>query len=556
VLTGHRSLALLVLVGAVALGGCSSSSPTKPGLPHTLVLTAPPTLSPGPVERMVAAMPIEQQIGQLLLPQVYGSSATSVTPAQAAANRALLGVDTPAQAVARYHLAGVTLLERNTTDPQFGSLPTGNAEDPKQLRGLTDGLTAAAKAGGDNLPLVIALDQEGGTVIRLRSPATEMPAEMAVGATGNPDLARQAGAATAAELRAVGVTVDLAPVADLASLPTNTVIGTRSFGADPATDGKFVAAEVAGLQSGGVAATLKHFPGHGGTDVDSHQSLPTLPQTATQLGANDLVPFRAGIAAGTRLVMAGHLRVPAYDPDLPSSLSPRLINGLLRHQLGFTGVVITDGMGMGAIRDRFDAGEAAIRAVLAGDDLISLSANTAQAYTALLAAVRSGRLPAQTVRDAAVRVITLRRSLATSPVGLDQIGSDAHRGVADRIAAASITRLTCSQPLLPHTVRVVASSSADQLALSNALADRGVAVGSGPLVTLADSTDLSLAREPAAATVGIGKPYVLADSTAPIRLAAYSDVPASIDAIADVLTGRTVGPGHLPVPVSGTTSCG
>ncbi len=280
----------------------------------------------------VAAMSLEQQVGQLLLPQVYGSSATDVTPAQARANTALLGVATPAEAIRRYSLGGVTLLEQNTTDPVFADLPTGNADNPKQLRGLTDGLTAAARAGGDDLPLVIAIDQEGGVVDRLRAPATEMPAEMAVGATGDPENARAAAAVTAAELRAVGVTVDLAPVADLASLPTNTVIGTRSYGADPASVGRYVTAAVAGLQGGGsqgggVAATLKHFPGHGGTDVDSHLRLPTLPQTRAQLDAADLVPFRAGISGGVDLVMTGNLLVPAIDGSSPASLSKPLITG-------------------------------------------------------------------------------------------------------------------------------------------------------------------------------------------------------------------------------------
>lgn len=378
---------------------------------------------------------------------------------------------------------------------------------------------------------------------------------MAVGATGDPNHARQLGSATGTELRAVGVTVDLAPVADLASLPSNQVIGTRAFGSDPHTVGRFAAGEVAGLQSTGVAATLKHFPGHGGTDVDSHQSLPTLPQSAAQLDANDLAPFRAGIAAGARIVMTGHLRVPAYDADLPASLSPRLVNGLLRQKLGFGGVVITDGMGMGAIRDRFDAGEAAIRAVLAGDDLISLSANTAQAYAALRDAVRSGRMPDSVVQAAATRVVQLRMSLPAAPGSVEQVGSAGHRATAARIAGASITPVGCSAKQLPPSVRVVGSSSSVQQELSAALAARGISVGSGPLVTVVDSEDSALAGQPAAATIAVGKPYVLADSTAPIRLAAYSDVPASIEAVADVLTGSAPASGHLPVPVSGARGC-
>ncbi|MDQ1648746.1 MAG: beta-N-acetylhexosaminidase, partial [Frankiaceae bacterium] len=404
---GRRIGRTLAGLGCAALAACSGGATTPAGpTPLTTPKTTATGTPNGPAAR-VAAMSLEQQIGQLLLPQVYGSSATDVTPAQARANQALLGVATPAEAIRRYSLAGVTLLGQNTTDPVFADLPTGNAENPKQLRALTDGLTTAARAGGDDLPLVIAIDQEGGVVDRLHAPATEMPAAMAVGATGAPDNARAAAAVTAAELCAVGVTVDLAPVADLASLPTNTVIGTRSYGADPASVGRYVTAAVAGLQGsgsqgsgsqgGGVAATLKHFPGHGGTDVDSHLRLPTLPQSRAQLDAADLVPFRAGIDGGVDLVMTGNLRVPAIDGSSPASLSRPLITDVLRRQLGFDGVVITDALSMGAIRQDYSPGEAAVRAVDAGADLLSISANTAEARSALLDAVGSGRLSRRTV---------------------------------------------------------------------------------------------------------------------------------------------------------------
>ncbi len=493
-------------------------------------------------------MPLETRIGQLLMPQVYGSSATSVTAAQAAANRALLGVETPAEAVRRYHLGGVTLVERNTVDPVFGQLPTGNALDPKQLRGLTSGLTGAARASGDDLPLLIGLDQEGGSVIRLRAPATEMPSEMAIGATGDPSLARQAGEVTASELRAVGVTVALAPVADLASLPTNTVIGTRAFGSDPATVGGYVRESVAGLQSGGVAATVKHFPGHGGTDVDSHLELPTLPQDRSQLEARDLVPFRAGIDGGADLVMIGNLRVPAVDPDVPASLSRPLVTDLLRRQLGFGGVVMTDSFTMGAIRKNYSAGDAAVRAIDAGVDLLSMSANTSEAYAALVAAARSGRLPEQTVTDAATRVVRLRLRLAQAASGpdpgLDVVGSTEHRAVASRIAAASITPLGCAATTPRPPLQVVGP---DADALSGALQARGVSVGGGSTVRTVGSQGAGTAGD--AAVVGTGTPYAVAASDAPIRLLAYGDVPASIDALADVLAGRAQPSGRAPVPL-------
>lgn len=500
-------------------------------------------------------MPLEARIGQLLMPQVYGSSATSVTPAQAEANRALLGVDTPAEAVRRFRLGGVTLVERNTVDPVYGQLPTGNALDPKQLRGLTTGLTSAARSVGDELPLLIGLDQEGGSVIRLRAPATELPSQMAIGATGDPSLARQAGEVTASELRAVGVTVALAPVADLASLPTNTVIGTRAYGSDPSTVGGYVREAVGGLQSGGVAATLKHFPGHGGTDVDSHVTLPTLPQDRAQLEAQDLAPFRAGIDGGADVVMIGNLRVPAVDPSAPASLSRPLVSGLLRRQLGFQGVVMTDSFSMGAIRKNYSAGEAAVRAVDAGVDLLSMSANTAEAFDALLAAVPDGRLTEQIVTDAAVRVVRLRLGLAEATSGaapgLDEVGSGEHRAVASRIAAASVTSLGCGPTAIGGPVRVV-GAGAD--ALSTALAERGVSSGPGSQVTVIGSTRGG-AGSATTAVVGTGTPYAVATASASIRLLAYGDVPASIDALADVLAGRAPAPGRSPVPLQAASSC-
>lgn len=503
-------------------------------------------------------MTLAEQVGSLLLPQVYGSSATSVTPSQAAANEALLGVSTPAEAVARWHLAGFTLVEENSVDPEFGALPTGNLEDPVQLSAFTSGLQSAARSAGAPGPLLIATDQEGGTVERLTTGATWMPAEQAFGAADDPTLVRSAGSVTGAELAATGVNVALAPVADVTARPGNTVIGTRSFGSNSFAVSRLVSAEVSGLQSAGIAATAKHFPGHGNTDVDSHEALPVLTQSAAALATVDLPPFRAAIDAGVDLIMVGHLSVPALDPTYPASLSRAIVTGLLRDKLGYRGVVVTDALGMGAIRDRYGAGQSAVLAVAAGDDLLGMPANTIEAAEAITAAVNSGRLPRATIVAAATRVTRLRLALAAAahPTSLTTVGSAAHLSTAAAAATRSITDLgpSCA-PLHLNALTLTGTDPAAIDRLASALAARGVRVGSGPLVNVILGEDYSAAATPAAVTVSAGTPYPLADSPAAVRLAAYGDDPAAMNALADVLTGRTIAHGVLPVPVAGVENC-
>jgi beta-N-acetylhexosaminidase len=501
-------------------------------------------------------MTLPELVGSVLLPHVYGSSATEVTPAQAAANRALLGVDTPAQAVARWHLAGFTLVEQNTLDPDFGWLPTGNVETPAQLAGFTSGLQAAAHESGAPAPLLIATDQEGGTVERLTDGATWMPAEQAFGAAANPTLTRTAGATVGAELSATGVNVALAPVADVTARPGNTVIATRSFGANPSTVSTLVAAEVTGLQSAGIAATVKHFPGHGNSDVDSHQALPVLTQSAASLAAVDLPPFEAAIRDGVDVVMVGHLLVQAVDANYPASLSHAVVTGLLRDKLHYQGVIVTDALGMGALRDRYGVGQVAVLALAAGDDLLGMPANTVAAASAITSAVQTGQLPVSVLRAAATRVMRLRLALAKAwPAPLSDVGSAAHQAVAAQAAADAVTDLglQCTPPHLTSAT-LVGTDSVGISRLAAALIARGVRVGSGPVVNVVGN-DPAAAAAASAVTVATATPYALSSSSSPVRLAAYGDDPVAIGAVADVLSGRTAPEGTLPVPVSGASTC-
>ena len=301
-------------------------------------------------------------------------------------------------------LAGVTL---------FGL----NVGSPAQLAGLTQTLRAAGlEAAGRQaagLP-VIAIDEEGGDVTRIaHHGGSPYPGNAALGAIDDVSLTEAVYAALGADLAALGITLDLAPAVDVNSAADNPVIGTRSFGADTALVARHAAAAITGLQSAGVAACAKHFPGHGSTRLDSHHELATVDAPAGLLATRDLPPFAAAIAAGVRAIMPGHLRVPELTGDLPASLSPAALTGLLRGQLGFTGVIVSDGLEMRAVSDVYGIPEAAVMAVLAGTDLLCLGRDQDwQMYddvrTALIFAVRTGRMPGARLEDAAARVADLR----------------------------------------------------------------------------------------------------------------------------------------------------
>ncbi|WP_432958097.1 glycoside hydrolase family 3 protein [Micromonospora haikouensis] len=270
-------------------------------------------------------------------------------------------------------------------------------------------LTAALRA--ERPDVIVAIDEEAGDVTRMESGrGSSRPGNFALGAVDDPELTAEVARDLGRELASVGVTLDYAPDADVNSNPANPVIGVRAFGADPDLVARHTAAWVRGLQSGGVAACAKHFPGHGDTRVDSHHDLPRIGGSRAQLDAAELVPFRAAVAAGVQAVMTGHLLVPALDPRLPATLSPRILGGLLREELGFSGVIVTDAVEMRAVADRYGFAGAAVRALAAGADAICVGGERAdedaarELRDAIVAAVVSGELPEQRLAEAAKRV--------------------------------------------------------------------------------------------------------------------------------------------------------
>lgn len=335
-------------------------------------------------------------------------------------------------------LAGVTLFGLNVgSTTQLAGLTATLRAAGLEAAGLAAagaGALAGAGAGAGAALPVIAIDEEGGDVTRIaHHGGSPYPGNAALGAIDDVGLTEAVYAALGTDLAALGITVDLAPAVDVNTAADNPVIGTRSFGADTALVARHAAAAVTGLQSAGVAACAKHFPGHGSTQLDSHHELATVDAPAGLLAERDLPPFAAAIAAGVRAIMPGHLRVPDLTGDLPASLSPAALTGLLRGELGFTGVIVSDGLEMRAVSDVYGIPEAAVMAVLAGTDLLCLGRDQdwqmyADVRAALVTAVASGRLPGARLEEAAARVAELRSWTTAAQV----------RGAQDGSAAADI----------------------------------------------------------------------------------------------------------------------
>ena len=287
-----------------------------------------------------------------------------------------------------------------------------NFTNAASLLRLTTELQRLGREAGLPAPLLIAVDEEGGRVMRIHDGVAALPSELALGARG-PDGVRQAMAGTASGLHALGIQLDLAPVADLRSNPADGVIGDRSFGGDPSTVGPLVAAAVNGLHDGGVAATLKHFPGLGGAAGDPHSVMPTDPESLERWAATQARSFKAGIDAGADAVMTTAVIVPGLDPSgTPALFSRAVVTGLLRERLQFQGVIVTDGLGMGGITTLYGLSQATVAAVVAGNDLVLLNSADADyqasAIETVKQQVRSGAIPMEQVQASAARVIAMR----------------------------------------------------------------------------------------------------------------------------------------------------
>jgi beta-N-acetylhexosaminidase len=411
-------------------------------------------------------------------------------------------------------LAGVTV---------FGP----NIGGPGQLAALTGRLRSAAAE-----PL-IAIDEEGGDVTRIgHADGSRYPGNAALGAVDDTGLTQAVYHALGADLATLGINVDLAPSADVNTAADNPVIGTRSFGSDPELVARHAAGAVTGLQSAGVAACAKHFPGHGSTRTDTHDTVALVDAELAVLEQRDLPPFVAAIAAGVRAVMPGHLRVPGLTGDLPASLSAAALTGLLRGDLGFTGVIISDALEMRAVSEPFGLPEAAVRAVAAGTDLLCLGRDQDQlsylaVRDALIAAVASGRLPGARLEEAAARVADLRAWIS-----------------AARPPSTPLPAAAPGLPTSPEAAREALDGSPAHTGLGLAAARRALRVSGGPVLPLRRPVLLEIVP-PASIAVGPVPwglaPWVPGDSIVQVGTGAPdSDLAAAADQALAAAAGRSL----------------
>jgi beta-N-acetylhexosaminidase len=378
-------------------------------------------------------MSTDEQIGQLLMAGFHGKKATPH----------ILDL------IRSGHVGGVILFTRNL----------GSA---RQILQLTSTLQEAARAAGHPYPLLIAIDQENGIVRRTGSSTTRFPGNMALGAINSETATEAVAQATGQELRALGITMNLAPDLDISNNSANPVIGVRSFGGDPGLVARLGTEAVRGYQAAGVAATVKHFPGHGDTDTDSHLALPIVPFDIERLEAVELVPFRQAIAAGAQAVMTAHIAVPALtgSSTIPATLAPEVINGLLRSRLGFHSVVITDCLEMRAVSAGVGIAKGTVLALQAGADIVLISHRYDRQMTGLRAirkAVDRGDLSASLIQAAVERVLRLKERLPAwdrlpTPT-VRSVANPAHQRLADDLYLKSITIIRDDSGLLPLTLQ-------------------------------------------------------------------------------------------------------
>jgi len=583
-------LATLALVASLAAcdgdGGAEQEEPRAESAAASSTPTVPPTPSEelglaegwGPTRAELDRA--ARAVGRMRLPDLAGQVIVADWQGTAA----------PVRMVRDLHLGGVIAFSANVASAE-------------QVRAVNRTLTRQVPR---RWPLFLGVDQEGGVVERLRGAATRFPTFMSTGAAGDPGLTREAYAAGAAELRGLGFTVDFAPDADVTSGPGDPTIGSRSASSRPGVVAEQVVAAATGFSAAGVVPVVKHFPGHGSVPADSHLTLPVQTKTRGQLAASDLVPFVRGVEAGLPAVMVGHLDVRAVDPRVPSSLSRKVVTGLLRDDLGFEGLVVTDSLEMAGVTRGRDPGRTAVQALRAGSDVLLMPPSPAVARSALVRAVRGGTLPRRRLEQAAARQIALLTHLDR---GGKQPGAPAAASRRLSAAAVTVTDGACSGRLVGDAVHAYGDPGAVGLFAPAARAagitvlarratpaslttteprperrkkerkrafqerlrdwqkaetrrerrlDAWVAaedrrLAAGTQVGFTGFRDAPVDGQVAVAT---DSPWVLGQVGAPTRIATYGDTPAAMQVLVEVLTGRAPAPGRLPVDVPGVARPG
>jgi beta-N-acetylhexosaminidase len=552
----------------------------------------------GKVISLLRHMTLEQKVGQLFVIEVAGRDANSVSDTAKAVNQRLFGVDTPAQAIAKYQPGGVIYYTTRNSDDNIGA--------PAQVATLSNGLQTAALSQSASIPLQISVDQEGGALVaRFGAPATQMPGNMALGAGRSAADAQRSAEVIGTELAAVGVTQDYAPVSDVNINPNNPVIGIRSIGSDSGLVSELASAQVKGYHAGGISAVAKHFPGHGDTGVDSHFGLPEVTHTLEQIHQIDLPPFEADIAAGVDTIMTAHVVMPAIDPGVPATMSHKILTGLLRDQLGFDGLIVTDALDMAGATATYPPNVAPVQAMLAGADQLLVPPQMDTAYGAVLAAVQSGEISGQRLDESVYRILLhkFRRGLFqdpfVDPASASQImGSPQHLADAQAITGRTTTLVKNDAGLLPlatgpRNVLVAGWGVGTTQTMASALAAHGATTqvresGTTPsstainaAVTAAQGADLVVVStnnayavdastgQPTAAAaaqtrlvralLATGKPIIVAAVRNPYDVASFPETPTVIDtfgyttdqiqSLVRVLFGEINPVGRLPVSI-------
>jgi beta-N-acetylhexosaminidase len=397
------------------------------------------------IVRMLQRMTLEEKVGQLFVLQVYGKTADTADPADVAKNRLLYGLDNAQQLIAKYRPGGII----------YYSVDPPNVTDPAQVARLSNGIQRAATSTRVPIPALIATDQEQGPVVsRIPAPFTQFPGSQALAAGRQVKDAHTTSEITGRELRAIGINQNYGPDADVNVNPANPVIGVRSFGSDPNLVAGFVGAEVDGYQAANVIPTAKHFPGHGDTDTDSHTGVPIINHTRAEWERLDLPPFREAIKRGVDSIMTAHIIVPALDPsEDPATLSRPILTGILRDQLRYDGVVVTDALGMQGVREKYGDDRVPVLALKAGVDQLLKPPTDAAGngifqlqFDSVLAAVRSGELSESRIDQSVYRILRLKKKhgLFADPF-VDEskvpsvVGAPAHQAVEQQVTDRTTT---------------------------------------------------------------------------------------------------------------------
>ncbi|CAH0344220.1 Beta-hexosaminidase [Bacillus sp. CECT 9360] len=570
-------------IGVYVKSDYGSKKESKPGIEASLVRQKGKRYHI--IKKAVKGLSLEEKVGQMLMPDFRTYNGKNVTEMMPEIE----------SLVKKYHLGGVILFRENVVSTE------------QTARLVADYQKASNKFG-----LLLSIDQEGGIITRLQS-GTDFPGNMALGATRSEEIAWKVGHAIGEELNALGINTNFAPVFDVNNNADNPVIGVRSFGEDPQLVADLGVAYTKGLQESGVSATAKHFPGHGDTAVDSHLGLPEVPHDKERLKQVELYPFQQAMDEGIDAIMTAHVTFPKIDGTkvisnkdgseiaVPATLSYKVLTELMREEMGFEGVIVTDALNMKAIVDHFGPVDAAIRAVKAGSDLVLMPVGLEAVAEGLLNAVKTGEISEGRIDDSVERILTLKvkRGIFKSetPVDIEKeidnalkvVGSEEHKNVEREAAERSIT-LVKNENALPLQVKneervaVVGSTYLDelfasvqkhhgnafQLRASNTLTTQQLEeLRTASAVIIGTNTSTVAGRSPSSAqmkmvnqiateldvpviALGIRNPYdIMAFPAVDAYLAQYGFRKASFEASASTIFGKNNPAGKLPVSIRG-----